>query len=56
MYYRGLKKGLNAVAVEHIIALAEGERRVMHQQSIDVIITCNHVVQAWLHWQTPDTR
>ena len=38
------KKGLNAVAVEHIIPLAEGEGRVMHQRgpltSPSRVITC----------------
>jgi hypothetical protein len=48
------KKGLNAVAVEHLISVAEvGRARHASSRGIDVTITCDHVLFAWLHWQTP---
>jgi hypothetical protein len=51
------KKGLNAVAVEHLISVAEvGRARHASSRGIDVTITCDHVVSAWLHWQTPKSK
>ena len=51
------KKGLNAVAVEHLISVAEvGRARHASLRGIDVTITCDHVVYAWLHSQTPKSE